>query len=1142
MSAGQRMAAVRADRRLTLVLLLPGTAVLGGAVLVALWGDQQVSGALALAALPLVLLALIVTHQLVHRRVLAPVRRIVEGLGGEGGGADLATAADLLENHVRLANERERLLDSVLASVPGCIYRLEPREHAPAGASLRVRVTLLSDGFEACTGLSRAALRDAAGFSGMIHPDDRGAVGPALLAHLRAGTPWELEYRIRLPDGAVRWLLDRGVPALDADGALLHVDGVLMDVSSRAHELEEARVLRAAVDRSVSEVLLFDSESLRVAYANAGARDNLGFDPVGGLLTDVVGAQEHELRAALQQTWQSTGERRVRWQHLRADGSCYPVETTLTPVDTRGGRMQLAVGLDVEERDAREDSLRASEERYRLVVQATQEGIFDLDLRANRIYISRQAQRIAGIAMVADAEGEVSDDLESFLAAIHADDRMRVEDLANAFLERRAEGFDCEYRSRTSTGAYRWLRARGGAVWDTNGEPTRLTLCIADVTQRRIAESILRDTVSRLGAVLEHVAEGIITFDANGQVRSFNPAAERIFGWRQEEILDQPVTSIVPARRAQADEAWDRAYARLQASNEAIGVRRTGDWLPVEIAVTRLVAAGQELYTAVVRDVSERRRTEEELRKARDTAESSLRAKSEFLAVMSHEIRTPLNGVLGMAQLLLESRLSGEQQETVRMIQRSGEALLTIINDVLDFSKIEAGRMQIEAAPFDLRLLLRDVLDLVAPRVRERGIELVLDYAHALPRVVLGDSVRMRQVLVNLVGNAVKFTEHGHVAVSVQLSPQLEGSGADQESGVSAGTLRMRIAVEDSGIGIEPQVQMRLFTAFTQADASTTRRFGGTGLGLAISRQLTELMGGELTLNSVPGAGSVFTLDIEFGAAGVDTARVQLDAPRTVRLLVPYRRAREVLARELGALGCQVRRVSRVEELLEGDASELLVVDRAVLGADAAWLGERVRAREQECVLLVTAFGDGDRAALLEQGFSGVLAKPVGSEELAAAMNALQRAELPPVQAAFSGAAGALRVLVADDNSVNQRVAMRMLERLGCKVLLADDGRGALQAWRDEPLDLVLMDVRMPVMDGLEATASIRAEEARRGPLRVPIVGISANSSIEDERQCRAAGMDDFVPKPIRLQGLEKVIAGLVRDGAIGPADRAGLA
>jgi two-component system sensor histidine kinase/response regulator len=356
------------------------------------------------------------------------------------------------------------------------------------------------------------------------------------------------------------------------------------------------------------------------------------------------------------------------------------------------------------------------------------------------------------------------------------------------------------------------------------------------------------------------------------------------------------------------------------------------------------------------------------------------------------------------------------------------------------------------------------------------------------------------------------------------------------------GSVRLRIAVEDSGIGIEPQVQKRLFTAFTQADASTTRRFGGTGLGLAISRQLTDLMGGELRLHSVPGAGSVFTLELNFGAAPTDEVPAQLESPRVVRLLVPYRRAREVLTRELVAHGCQVRRVVSVDALLDGEPGELLIVDRAVLGEDTARLGDRLRARGQECLLLVAAFADGDRAALLAEGFSCVLPKPVGSEELALAMNALRRTDsVAPVAVAVAdaGAAGALRVLVADDNSVNQRVAMRMLERLGCEVLLADDGLAALQAWREEPLDLVLMDVRMPVMDGLEATASIRAEETLRGPSRVPIVGISANSSSEDERQCRAAGMDDFVPKPIKLQGLEKVIAALVGNGSPRTARRA---
>ena len=674
----------------------------------------------------------------------------------------------------------------------------------------------------------------------------------------------------------------------------------------------------------------------------------------------------------------------------------------------------------------------------------------------------------------------------------------------------------------------------------------RLTLCISDITERMISESILRDTVSRLGAVLEHVAEGIITFAADGRVRSFNPAAEQIFGWTQDEILDQPITCLVPLHtsdastdRSAADapaassdaahapsdvgEAWDVRYKPLARRDDTMGVRRAGDAVPVEIAVTRLNAAGHELYTAVVRDVSTQRRTEEDLRSARDTAETSLRAKSDFLAVMSHEIRTPLNGVLGMAQLLLDTDMNSEQQETVRMIQRSGDGLLTIINDLLDFSKIEAGRMQLESVPFDLRQTIRDVFDLVSLQVREQGVELVLDFAGSVPRVVLGDGVRVRQVLVNLVGNAVKFTERGHVAVTVRVLDEGKLDHGNER-------VRMRIAVEDSGIGIDPIVQTRLFTAFSQADASTTRRFGGTGLGLAICKQLVDLMGGALTLQSVPGAGSVFSLDVSFGLNDRQVVTRQLrSGARRVGLLVPYRRTREILERELHELGCTTTRLTSIDDLQTTRPDDLLIVDRAVLGADRAWLGESLRIRRQECLLLIAAGAGADKAGLRSEGFAGVLAKPAGGDELRTAIDALRIA--PTLEAgtrALQLAGGAMRVLVADDNAVNQHVAMRMLQRLGCEVLLADDGLAALEAWRAEAVDLVLMDVRMPTMDGLVATASIRAEELARGTSRVPIVGISANASPADELLCREAGMDGFVPKPIKLIGLAEMINSLV--------------
>ncbi len=1105
-------------------------------------------GVLLILALGGFAYACVITHSLAMRLLVRPIERIARALRESGEtnvGPDGLNSPDGLADaaiqRLHRSAERGELLDAVLATVPGCIYRFEAGGDAERATSTNLRAVLLSDGFEAVTGLPAAQVRAAGGFSAAVHPDDRASANAALAEHLKHGNTWELEYRVVTPSGDVRWLLDRGFATLGSDGTLLRADGVLMDVSTRAREIEEARMLRTALDRSHGEILLLDPVSQCVTYASAGARANLQRDPVGLPLNEIVCAAPERVSALLRQA-QPGCDNRATWQQRRADGSQYPVELTMTLVGAPAVRqVLLIVGLDVSERQQRERGLLESEARYRRVIEATEDGIWDVDLRAGTVYMSPQARLITGYAG-REGHDETDYDPAQFLDAIHVDDRERVHALAIAHISRQVQHFDCEFRIHGATGAFRWIRARGRAQWNAEGVPIRLTLCIADITERMISESILRDTVSRLGAVLEHVAEGIITFDADGRVRSFNPAAEQIFGWTRNEILDQPITCLVPLNMsvlsadasapgphsatavtepavARSGETWDVRYKHLEHCDDTMGVRRAGDSVPVEFAVTRLSAAGHELYTAVVRDVSMQRRTEEELRNARDIAESSLRAKSDFLAVMSHEIRTPLNGVLGMAQLLLDTDMNSEQQDTVRMIQRSGDGLLTIINDLLDFSKIEAGRMQLESAAFDLHQIIRDVFDLVSLQVREQGVELVLDYAGSVPRVVLGDSARVRQVLVNLVGNAVKFTERGHVAVAVRVLEQ----GHDR--------VRMRIAVEDSGIGIDPVVQTRLFTAFSQADASTTRRFGGTGLGLAICRQLVDLMGGELTLQSVPGAGSVFSMDVSFSLTEhVAVPRPLLSGARHVGLLVPYRRTREILARELHELGCTTIRLSSIDELQLAAVHDLLIVDRAVLGADSARLGQALRARGQECLLLVAGGVDGDREGLRNEGFAGVVARPVGGDELRAAIDALRSSPvLQPSTRAPQLAGGCLRVLVADDNAVNQHVAMRMLQRLGCDVLLADDGLAALEAWRVEALDLVLMDVRMPTMDGLVATASIRAEELARGNARVPIVGISANASPADEQLCRDAGMDGFVPKPIKLLGLEQMINSLVR-------------
>jgi len=824
-------------------------------------------------------------------------------------------------------------------------------------------------------------------------------------------------------------------------------------------------------------------------------------------------------------------------------------------------------GIDDRRRNV-DQQLRASEERFRQLADAMPPIVWTARSDGWLDYYNQRWFDYTGLTL-AQSEGT------GWGRVLHPDDLQHCIDTWRLSV-RTGELYEIKYRfRRASDGSYRWHLGRASAIRDADGRIMKWFGTATDIDDQKRAEEALELSYLELeGRVEERTAElaklnvglqaqiadrqkaeealrlmvdgvkdyAIIMLDPQGCITSWNDGAESIKGYKEAEILGKHFSIFYP----EADVLAGKTERELRIATtegryeeEQWRIRKDGSRFMAHVIIAAVKDESGTLrgFSKVTRDITVRRLLEEELREAHDKALESARLKSEFLANMSHEIRTPMNGVVGMTGLLLDSSLDADQRECAETIRASGDALLTIINDILDFSKIEAGKLDFEVVDFDIRNAVEETMEILAERARSKQLEFASLIRSEVPTRLRGDPGRLRQVLTNLLGNALKFTEQGEVTVH-----------AEKES-ESNTEVTIRFSVSDSGIGISEAAQAKLFQPFTQADGSTTRKYGGTGLGLSISKQLVEMMGGKMGVTSTPGEGSTFwfTATLEKQPDGVAVNLPQAASLENMRVLIVDNNAtnRMILSHQLGSWGMiceEVESGSQALESLRAAASttaryDLAILDQLMPGMDGFELARAIKAdgniAAASLVLLSSAGVRGDGAAAHAAGIAAYLTKPVRQSQLFACLSAVvsKTSNPSPVSESNLVTKHTLRetqrktnklILLAEDNIVNQKVAVRQLQKLGYRADAVANGFEAIEALGRIPYDLVLMDCQMPEMDGYEATARIRQLE---GALKhTPIVAMTANALSGDREKSLASGMDDHITKPVKQEELAMLL------------------
>jgi two-component system sensor histidine kinase/response regulator len=808
------------------------------------------------------------------------------------------------------------------------------------------------------------------------------------------------------------------------------------------------------------------------------------------------------------------------------------------PVSALGASWDITKEIQAAEQLAQQaEQLRIAERRLERASLSSSEGHWEADIVHGRVWLSSSYHTLLGYR-----QGELPTNFDELATLLHPEDSERHREATRRhIMEGAPYVIDC--RIRCGNGEYRWFRQRGTAERDAQGQAVTIAGSIQDIHEQKLAEDALQLAQRRFERAINGTQDGLWELEANGNAWC-SPRLIELLGYSPDELPSNtnflrdhlhPDDTEAVAAATQAHFQQDQPYdveIRLQTKS---GEYR---WYRARAKAERDAQGRPLRLSGSLQDVTEARAAREALVKATEAAEAASRAKSFFLANVSHEIRTPMNGIIGMTGLLLDTQLDRTQRDYAETIRASADSLLTVINDILDFSKIEAGKLDIEAIELDLRGNVEDVGGMMAFQAAAKNLELIVHVHPDVPDRVIGDPQRIRQCLINLVGNAIKFTRHGEIVIEV--------SSLGRENGKAV----IEFQVRDTGIGIAPETINTLFQPFVQADASTTRHFGGTGLGLSIVRRLVEMMGGTVGVESELGKGSTFwfRLPLELAAGTAEQRPVELHRlGRRVLIVDDHETNRRVLAGQLLHAGYDVSLATTGHEALQflrqGRADnhpyDIVLADYQMEDMDGATLGERINSdphlSNARVVILTSVDRHGDIRRFASLGFAGYLTKPIRARELFECLDRVLAREAKewhlqsqPIvtRGTLVGSDSAKRydgnVLLVEDNPVNQKVAVRFLERMGCRVRVADNGAEGVKAFQEGKFDLILMDLQMPVMDGLTATRRIR--EIERGERMTPIVALTANAMTGQLERCMEAGMNGFLTKPLDIDRLHETL------------------